>query len=247
METKETIEISEKPSEISFEKFKEKKEEEEKKKFTCKVTGKVFASRSGLWRHEKKLKEKGITEAKIDIIKETLADVKEPEDPQLEALRRRLKQMVLVNPSIDLTKEIKTNKDLSKIDSMEADEIRARISDFQRSTAVKLDKKVSKTALDITGYLIGGVLDCVEELQTEFSNDELLQDSVNDVLSSELLCFIDPKIKVAGLMAMDTGNAYVKSLPRKQIAQMERKRQIAIQKAKQVEREEPEKEEQNAE
>lgn len=215
-ETKETIEIKETPTDLTFEEFKEEKDKDNLNK--CEFCNKEYKSRGSLWKHKQKCdKKKENKEVKKDLV--IVDPENDVDDEKLEKLREQLKKMVMMNPNFDLNKQITFNQDLSKIEKMEADEIKMRIMDFQRKTSLKLDKKVSKTALDISAYVIGSLVDCVEELKMEFQKDELLQESVNDVLSSELLCYIDPKIKVAGLVAMDTGNAYVKSLPRKQIQQ----------------------------
>lgn len=241
METTEAPKIEEKVSDITFEEFKEKKEQA--KIYKCKKCKKEYRSRGSCYKHEKKCNEP-FNEPPV----EPLPVINLEEDPKLEALKYKLRQLVLTNPKFDLTKEITLNKDLAKIDKMEADEIKMRIADFQRNASVKLDKKVSRTALDITAFAIGSILDITEELKQEFEKDELLQESVNDVLSAEFLCFIDPKIKMAGLMAMDTGNAYVKSLPRKNARALQLKREkefkIKLEEAQEDTKEKPEEEKQ---
>jgi hypothetical protein len=162
-------------------------------------------------------------------------------DKDLDKLRSKFKKMVMNNPSYDLKKKVATNQDLYLIDQMEKDEIQARMNDFQREYARKIDDKVSKTALDVTGIVLGGVMDIQNELREEFAKDELLQQSVNDVLSGEILCYIDPRLKVLALGGCDVGNAYIKAAPRRNAQRAQKK--LEEEKKKELEVEEQEQQE----
>ena len=225
----ETKAIKETETKLNFKEFKENKEKEQKTKLSCDNCGKSYKNRSGLHKHKKKC---GVEKPKA-------LEIKEDDDPEVEQLKEQLRRLVMTNPQLDLTKKITTNTDLKLIDSMEKEEIIARIQDFKRTASRKLNKRISRTALDLSGYVIGGILDCVQELQQEISKDDALQDAVHDVLSSEILCYVDSKILMLGLMGVDTGNAYVKSLPRKQMALELKKHQEELEKPSEPEPSEP--------
>ena len=146
-------------------------------------------------------------------LKERLAE----EDKSLTKLKDQFKKMVLANPNYDLTAPFTMNQNIALIDNMEKEEIMARMEDFRRNYARKIDTRISETALDVTAVVLGKVLKCQQELQAEFSQDQLLKESVSNVLGAEVLTFLDPKLKITGLMAVDIGRAYIKSLPRQKV------------------------------
>jgi hypothetical protein len=194
-------------------------EEKEQKPFSCELCHKGYSSLKSLKAHKKKFHLQNDQEI---IIKDNDAR----NDKDVEKLKNDFKRLVISNPSYDLKAPIKLNQELYLIDQMEVDELQARILDVKRQVSKKLDMKFSDGVLNVSAFVLGNLLNCVDELHKEFENDELLKESVNDVLSNELLVFIDPKIKLAGLMSMDTMKAYLKSAPR-------RKQEAMINKIKQ--------------
>jgi hypothetical protein len=179
--------------------------------YNCKFCDKTYKGKNAKNSLNKHVKSKHPIENKPIIV---IEDKPVNNEKDLDKLKKKFKNMVMNNPTYDLKKEIATNKDLHLIDQMNKNEVQARIIDFQRNYAKKLDKQVSKTCLDITAIAIGSVLDIQQELSTQFNNDILLQESLNEVLSGELLCHIDPKLKILALGSSDVGIAIVNSMPR---------------------------------
>ena len=120
---------------------------------------------------------------------------------------------------------------------MSYQELKDRIRDFKINYSKKIDSRISKSGLDITAYILGSILDAYEEIQEEFDKDVLLQESARDVLSQDLLCYIDPKMKLGGLLAMNVGKGYVKSFDSERKKQKQKQlelKQKQIQQQKQI-------------
>lgn len=130
--------------------------------------------------------------------------------PEVEKLRKELLQILMSNPNIDLTSPVSLTP-FQSINSMNAEELQARIFQAKRELNSKTDLKISDSALGLVNLFFGNMLGCLDELQAEVERDMLLRESVKDTLSLNLLSRIPPQLKVTGLYAMNVGTALSKA------------------------------------
>ena len=131
-------------------------------------------------------------------------------NPEVEKLRKELLQILMSNPNIDLTSPVSLTP-FQSINSMNVEELQARIFQAKRELSSKTDLKISDSALGLVNLFFGNMLGCLDELQHEVEKDLLLRESVKDTLSLNLLSRIPPQLKVTGLYAMNVGTALSKA------------------------------------
>lgn len=133
---------------------------------------------------------------------------------ELQNLRNELLQILMSNPSIDLKSPVELTP-FQTINSMNAEELKARIFQAKRELSSKTDLKISDSALGLVNLFVGNMLGCLDELQEEVNKDVLLRETVKDTLSINLLSRIPPQLKVTGLYAMNVGTAMSKARSKK--------------------------------
>lgn len=133
---------------------------------------------------------------------------------ELQSLRNELLQILMSNPNIDLKSPIELTP-FQSINSMSAEELKARIFQAKRELSSKTDLKISDSALGLVNLFVGNMLGCLDELQDEVNKDVLLRETVKDTLSINLLSKIPPQLKVTGLYAMNVGTAMSKARSKK--------------------------------
>jgi hypothetical protein len=133
---------------------------------------------------------------------------------ELQSLRNELLQILMSNPNIDLKSPIELTP-FQAINTMSAEELKARIFQAKRELSSKTDLKISDSALGLVNLFVGNMLGCLDELQEEVNKDVLLRETVKDTLSVNLLSKIPPQLKVTGLYAMNVGTAMSKARSKK--------------------------------
>lgn len=133
---------------------------------------------------------------------------------ELQSLRNELLQILMSNPNIDLKSPIELTP-FQTINTMSAEELKARIFQAKRELSSKTDLKISDSALGLVNLFVGNMLGCLDELQEEVQKDVLLRETVKDTLSINLLSKIPPQLKVTGLYAMNVGTAVSKARGKK--------------------------------
>jgi hypothetical protein len=133
---------------------------------------------------------------------------------ELQNLRNELLQILMSNPNIDLKSPIELTP-FQAINTMSAEELKARIFQAKRELSSKTDLKISDSALGLVNLFVGNMLGCLDELQDEVNKDVLLRETVKDTLSINLLSKIPPQLKVTGLYAMNVGTAMSKARSKK--------------------------------
>lgn len=184
-----------------------------KKKFICPHCEKEFKSKNGWKKHIEKFHPESDNESQLSY------QLTEYENPQLKGnlglpnisndlhiLRSELQNLLLNNPSLNIDEPVNTTS-FEKINNMTPDELRARIFNAKRSLNNRLDHKISDGTLSFCNQIVGRLLGCVEELEEEIRNDEMLRDSTKELLSFNLLSKIPVNIKVAGLYSIDVASA----------------------------------------
>ena len=191
--------------------------------YECENCDKVYKSKGGLSKHKKKC----IVE-EVEYVEE-IVDEEPIDENRMRKLQNELKSLVLNNPSaIDLTKPIGYNH-LESIYDMDINELEARIFDAKLTFNKKIDSKVADSALSLTNQVVGGLLNCVQELEEEVSKDEVLREATKDLLSFRVLNYIPIEMKVSGLYSLDVATAM-------------RKHKLKIQKQKELEKQQQQKE-----
>lgn len=210
--------------ELKLDTLPETIKQKETSKYNCAKCGKKYKSRSGLSKHIKKdncsTKEEDIEYVIID------------DDEDTQKKREELKKIYLNNPKLDLDKEIATNEMLLKIDTMDINELEARIVDAKQQFSRKMDQKISDGALSIVNLIVGGFLDITKELEEEVKKDDILREATNDVLCQNVLIHLPAEIKMTGLYSLDVGVALKKAGPRKE--QEKRLKEMEIEPIKEV-------------
>lgn len=131
------------------------------------------------------------------------------EDQALMKIREELKILVL-NNNINLDDNF-SNPDFDRIDRMGLEELKTRIIFAKHSLSKNMNKKISDNVLGVANLIVGSALGCLEELQYEVERDVVLRDATNSVISSEILCYISPHIKMSGLYCINLATAYKKA------------------------------------
>jgi hypothetical protein len=133
---------------------------------------------------------------------------------EIQNLRNELLQILMSNPNIDLKSPVELSP-FQAINTMSAEELKARIFQAKRELSSKTDLKISDSALGLVNLFVGNMLGCLDELQEEVNKDVLLRETVKDTLSINLLSRIPPQLKVTGLYAMNVGTAMSKARSKK--------------------------------
>ena len=189
-----------------------------KKKFKCPHCNKEYASKQGLNKHIAKEHaedddddESGsdVSFTECDDNESSFNDDEFDTDAEFKRLRKELESIILNNPNIDLDTKVNTSV-LQKINNMSIDELKARIFNAKRELNSHLDSKISDGALNIVNQIVGRMLNCVDELETEVMKDNLLRQSAKELLSMNILSMIPSQIKVAGLYSVDVATAISK-------------------------------------
>lgn len=177
-------------------------------KYVCEFCGKSYKTKAPWEKHR-------LTCQQFEIPEEVVDDAEYDEEyelpktcssNELELLKRELQNILISNPSIDITKPIST-LNFEQINRMTKEELQARVFDAKKQLNQKLDSSISSAGLSIVNLVVGKFLNCLDELNEAVSNDKVLQDSARDMLTFNILSQIPPPIKVTGLYAMDVGVA----------------------------------------
>jgi uncharacterized C2H2 Zn-finger protein/predicted DNA binding CopG/RHH family protein len=183
---------------------------------TCPKCLKNFKSKKPFEKHVDKCKEKRTQPREAEKRNVLDIDVLTPsaKDAEEQRLREQLKELVMANPTINLDKSY--NDDLlKKIDNMDLDTLKKKLFIAKTELTKKVDMRISDSMLMFAGRLIGALLGCVDELNTELDKDVALRESARETLCLHFLSTLSPHVKVCGLFGADVGIAMSKATLRK--------------------------------
>lgn len=197
------------------------------KPFECPVCGKKYKTEKSFLKHLESHEEENVEEQieeveqeKSSIFSRFLPSGNSDPNEKLEKLQKELENLLLSNPSIDISKPC-GNTTLEKIYTMSEDELKARIFDAKRGLTSGLDMKIADSTLGFANMIVGNMLGCVEELEESVRNDITLRNATKDMMSMSVLSYVPSNVKVAGLYALNVGSALQKSKIKKQRCQVE--------------------------
>lgn len=196
------------------------------KPFECPVCGKKYKTEKSFLKHlesHEELNEENVEEVEQNeqsFFSKFLPSGSTNNNDKLEKLQKELENLLLSNPSLDISKPC-GNTTLEKIYLMSEDELKARIFEAKRGLTSGLDMKIADSTLGFANMIVGNMLGCLEELEESVKNDNTLRNATKDMMSMSVLSYIPGNVKVAGLYALNVGSALQKAKIKKQRCHVE--------------------------
>jgi hypothetical protein len=148
-----------------------------------------------------------------------IGEAKRKEQDEREEIKNKFIEIISVNPNVKLDTPEKFKEIAKRCNEMPLDELRLQLAYAQRLQYQGIDNKIAHNVLKLCSAVIGGVLDCNEQLQKKVDEDKYLQEITGSALGENVLHLLPNYMKIAGLYSSHVISAYREAPHKKPVPQ----------------------------